>query len=584
MSSRLQISETKPSRSASVSRKFQPHFTGPSVSLPPIKHFQLDYILKHVLKDESQQTVDCLVDVSSRYRKDLKKEIRLKLSIEQRLQNKNIEVAKRAHSIDTGLQNEITSISKTLYQASVSRDPAGATSERSNNLDVEVLQVVQMAEEISPKFFSITKKAAKIDVHLNGSDALTKKGSSQRAKYPLLYQFFHPEIPEVKKDKSAPPQTPSQTPSQNSPPVSAPLSYPRPESNEHHNLNTLPSSEQPITIDDKPMDPKAFDEFMAQTLSNYRNQQSKRYAGTDIFMEEQQRLYDSTELYNGTHFSGSSATSSAFHQYQDPIGLLYVMPSISAKSAATVTENFQTSHFKKLRINGSPITSESFRKRSLVPEDCECKSDRNVFNKPLEATASKSSSASISTEEDVHIEPLIVSDSSDSDSSHDDNAEEPLSVATNEYYSSLHDDYRSKKKKQKRRSLQKRIPSVRAFSPTPKHEPSHHILKPKASILKPSVYKDVSRASKPSKSLQESPDSKVWDRESSPPPRLPIINNDTVNSVNSITALGIIVREDSSDAQSENDRVVEWNGLPEESAVQKNDSIKSLDRLRSLVL
>ena len=62
--------------------------------------FPLDYILNNVLAKESEQVNSDLLQVALNFQNDLRKEIKYKLLIEQRIQFKNIEIAKTASSLN----------------------------------------------------------------------------------------------------------------------------------------------------------------------------------------------------------------------------------------------------------------------------------------------------------------------------------------------------------------------------------------------------------------------------------------------------------------------------------------------------
>ena len=78
-------------------RKYKPNFPKDMPRLPSIEEFKLDRIICDDLKEESQEVVDSMIKVATSYQNDLKSEIRRKLSIEQKIQFKNIEIAKIAH-------------------------------------------------------------------------------------------------------------------------------------------------------------------------------------------------------------------------------------------------------------------------------------------------------------------------------------------------------------------------------------------------------------------------------------------------------------------------------------------------------
>lgn len=411
----------------------------PKTPLPPIKHFQLDYILKHVLADESNQTAESFRQLAKKYRKDLKTEIRVKLSIEQKLQNKNIQIAKLANQIDHDLQKQIKSITKSLGK------------QDENNLDSEVMPVVKLTEDVTVKFKAIMGRLGNVDLD----------------KYPLLKQYRQGTV-SSQPATTATAATTTVSTTTRSTASDAQTVAPRPKSASpsfspvNSPSVSLPvKSESPFDSAD-PMDPEDFEKFMASALSNYRKQQSHRYS-SDVFNSDE-------PLFRPPVYDHSLASS--YHKSENPINLLYIESTpkspVISKSPAIALETSQSTHFKKLRINGSPITSST-------KQPCKCQTKEPHNHQPMSPTIN-------SDDEHVFVEPIIVSASSDSDSDDSDD----LTDATNQYYTSLHRDYQTKKKKLKRRLARQLQLSnqVRDSSPTPKHEPSHHLLKPKQSILK----------------------------------------------------------------------------------------------------
>ena len=161
-----------------------------------------------------------------------------------------------------------------------------------------------------------------------------------------------------------------------------------------------------------------------------------------------------------------------------------------------------------MRINGAPITSESLRRNK---EKCKCSiADEETSNQTLEDALLEQlnisdhdldgdevwNSSELNSEEDDYseentVDELLSSESSDLDSSSIDEYS-PIN-STNQYYNNFKSDLKQKKrdklskrktttsKRKNRRSISL---DTRELSPTPKHVPSHRILKPKRSILK----------------------------------------------------------------------------------------------------
>lgn len=534
----------------------------PIPPLPPIKHFQLDYILKHEVPKESQQVVDSLLNVSSNYRKDLKKEIRLKLSIEQKLQNKNIEISKLARLLDKQLSHDSNSITKQLN----SRNDI-------NDLDNEVLPVVELTNRVSVKFKNIAKKLQGKNLDplkypnlcsyynkvSNGGSSVRQVETAKKEQAPKVLGELDPKQmisePAPKKTKDDQTATTAMIDQDRN------LIETLKQSQMHGSTKVPKSSVVTKKLSEEPEidDPENFEQFMSDTLYNYRKQQQRRYSNVDVFVENTLDKTENQNLYDGPHFDNSLA--STYHKSQNPLDLLATLS--ATKSPASVSQDLQISHFKKLRINGNPITSETFGK------DCECnpngsEHDNSHTTEPFTSDSPSESLGSPSYSTSSDVDPIIVSSSSEeSESESDDDDNDDLAATTNQYYTLLHEDYRDRKKKQKRRN--KGQGYVRKESPTPKHEPLHHKLKPKGSILKitNSTPRVVSR-NWPVHIAESKKANKI------PGPSL--LGSQTINSIDDSIAQGIIVREETDDNE-----IVEWYGVSDDK------QIKSLNKLKTFV-
>lgn len=444
-------------------KKYQPRFQQ-SIQLPSIKQFRLDYILNHELKNESQQVINNLLKTSSNYRNDLKNEIRLKLSIEQKLQNKNIEIAQLAGKLTKIVNNDNKSMNKVLY---ANGEPSRQES-NNNLLDEEVLKIFNLSLSLSDDFARITRGLQNVQEKLGVSDV------SFKDKYPLLFDYFNKpkDIPSGEVDIG--------NASENIINVS------------HENTDTaspvieLTNTSQQIYLDEN-MTTEDFEAFMSQTLNNYRKVQQERYGTMDIFQD--QGGLDNLELFNNPHFDNS--LSSVFHKSENPVDLLM---DVSVKAPATVDQTFQVSHFKKLRINGAPITPKANSKTSFAKNGLgigtSYEENRHLPNgmdllKSLTSTNSNGTSglALINSEDEIS-DAILSSESSDSDSSLEMSS---FTGDTQEYYNLLRKDLKIKKKLKRPQLRSENSNYIRNTSPNPKHEPSHHTLKPKGSILKHNV-------------------------------------------------------------------------------------------------
>ncbi|KAK6461539.1 hypothetical protein DFJ63DRAFT_336328 [Scheffersomyces coipomensis] len=343
------------------------------------------------------------------------------------------------------------------------------------------------------------------------------------------------------------------------------------------NQEVRPADNDKNDENDEPMNPDEFEMFVSSSISKYRELQSKKYTSTDPFSNvENTTPPDSRDTINN---DSDSTDRSPFHVVNNPINLLYstlisnpkyvdaspIQESkypfsslLSIKSPATIKSTLQTSHFKKLRINGSPITSESFKKKkekedsfqrdideahevdgdhnnlrrinpsrkaiadslldtlrlgssdeefwnsSGLTSENETEADESMSNDGTGTEGQEDQPVADSDEEEEVAFDLqkrlnlrrptgpMSSESSDTDSSEDVGSNEASIASTNEYYNNLKTGLLNKKKliakrpdsrKSKRRSNNYNNYNKES-SPTPKHKPSHHILKPKRSILK----------------------------------------------------------------------------------------------------
>ncbi|KAK6457244.1 uncharacterized protein RJT20DRAFT_134529 [Scheffersomyces xylosifermentans] len=755
-------------------KKYQAHLPPPNPQLPPIEAFQLDAIINGPLKEESQAVVNELLNVTSNFQNDLRLEIRHKLSIEQKIQFKNIEIAKLAHSLNKTVSHKRKKLIKAVTNGSnASASGSGSTADSStpNMIDSEINQLLKTSIDVSDSLKKLSSSLSTIDALVFPEvDALNNPESSRRAKYPHVYRIINGSQSTMRDEESADdviideqdqtneinivedytnnskiidadgdedmevygdvedeiddvteeaeemmditPDVIEQTSSgklqtvhelQESPniePRSASKSYlPGQEAfidelspaSSHHNEDKNAFSVQPVeprperdqlpstslfqrrqpqpgisTPTDEStedMDPESFELFMSSTISKYREKQSRKFSSSDPFTQSEasssisknEKAIDKNLL---TPLSGDirKFNGSPFKHSNNPINLLYssllsnqnymdtsplqdtpFSNILSVKSPATIKSTLQTSHFKKLRINGSPITSDTYKKAQ--DKNCECGDTENSATTAAIATAELSSPHKIlaeslldnlrlssddeiwnssglntETEEDDEedegdSDPLISSESSDSDSSEDEAASNGTSIAsTNQYYHTLKSDLKSKKKKlrkngsalRQRRRRRTRSFQSKDFSPTPKHKPSHHILKPKRSILKPSN----SQVKLPKDTIKKNAafTSQNFDKKySNGRSALSAINkaydSRNQNSVSNFTVAGTIINvgvggsEDSdvssSIIESEDVEVTPWDGKT--NATQGHDdnsdahSIRSLSRLKDYI-
>jgi hypothetical protein len=285
-----------------------------------------------------------------------------------------------------------------------------------------------------------------------------------------------------------------------------------------------PKSSEDVTPNfECPPSEQEFELYISESIAKYRQQRSNRYENTDPFNGK--NLFELS-----VHNRGSRRSISNSMTTNNPINLLYssllsnpkytdaspingINPfsgMLSIKSTPTIKLTLQTSHHKKLRINGAPITSaskvvtssnicdskfpdldyhaaESLARRSLTGdlEGVKINSDEELWN---------SSGVNTETEDDdiqYSIDNVIEStSSSDEDIATTDDTSTPNVMTHKNISSDLSEDQKvriaeiQKKKNQKRMKRLKQLKKLKESSPSPKFKPSHHTLKPKRSILK----------------------------------------------------------------------------------------------------
>ena len=525
-------------------KECQPKFT-PVIPLPSTECFQLDYILNNVLAKESKQVNSDLLQVALNFQNDLRKEIKYKLLIEQRIQFKNIEIAKTASSLNKTILERKKKLHKCILNSKNDHID-------SNMIDSEVNQLLKTTSETSHKVKSLISRLTGLDKKLRGENkdnlVMVKKEI-----YPNLYRLMNKQ--EIQEDEVQDVETHDVTAPYESYFDSSLVSTGRRNNFIQDSLNEINSSVdtdtsgvlttqegQPEIIhttnslvllnslhsisnlnqdeedkdnnskditEEEYLDPVQFESFMKSSIAKYRKSQNKKHL--DPFK----------------NITTSETNSEPKNQASNPLTLLYSQlisnPKyidsqrngqypfsniVTIKSSATTKLTELISHHKKLRINGAPITSESLRRNK---EKCKCSiADREASNKTLEDALLEQlnisdhdldgdevwNSSELNSEEDDYSEEntvgeLLSSESSDLDSSSIDEYS-PIN-STNQYYNNFKSDLKQKKRDKlskrktttsKRKNRQSISLDTRELSPTPKHVPSHRILKPKRSILK----------------------------------------------------------------------------------------------------
>lgn len=384
--------------------------------LPPIEVFRLDRILGE-LNDEFVDVADALKTVASNYQADLKQEIRNKLSIEQRIQHKNIELSRMAHS----LHKKIRLDDKKL---------------RLVDLPNDVGELVSLSMAVTNSINTVVGALRNIERTL---------GVNEHVRFPLVnalvgevdredtvdfdvdedYFGDEVELPRVTRPEETSPDSllddvlPNESRGEELSGVSQRLrkpgslstSSPKSETASIDTLSDIVSGESSQKSHSPVLeDPAEFELFMTENIAQFRTRRPRRKPSVPV-----------------------------------PIQLLHL-----AKSLATVELTPLVSLFKKLRINGNPITPL---------KDCACDPTDPIVDEEVWISSGINS-------EDDELQGLS--------SSSDDSDQDDVTSHTNQIYLALQRTL----KKQNRRRFRK------LTSPTPKHQPSHRTLKPKGSILK----------------------------------------------------------------------------------------------------
>lgn len=480
--------------------RYRPNFTNP-VPLPAIDDFKLNRILAKQLREQSEAVELSLCNVNSKYQHDLRQQIRKTLTIEQKIQYKNISVAKLAH----GLHKKLN-LRKSKPDRALSRESgiAGIIP-----LESDVGRLLELSVRNSAAIKNISFRLARIDRNRggNGPDAI---------KFPKLAKFLARtdeavELNGMRVDATALVDIDLDSESEEPHPVEDYIEGSQRQKSvqidendavierngpiEGTEMSTTTSSPD-ISIgngkivqngqrtdeacdESDDMSPESFELLMDMNISKYREAQKGKFA-EDIF---EHAVVDTAArkgnplrlLYSSSALAHSDMLKSKLAEDQE-LKCLFV----TAKSIPTVLLTPQLSHYKKLRINALPMSFSVDKK-----PNCACSEQDSPAKIALAVTLLKDkpsedelwSSSGLHTETENDSEPLNWSSSSDPDSSSD---EDDTSHATNNYYLSFKNELRSKKKRKKK----VKTPFLKASSPTPKHKPSHRTLKPKRSILK----------------------------------------------------------------------------------------------------
>ncbi|EGW32813.1 uncharacterized protein SPAPADRAFT_49756 [Spathaspora passalidarum NRRL Y-27907] len=438
-----------------------PQFKSPP--LPSIESFKLDNILNTSLANESNQVISDLLNITNNYQQDLAQGIKTNLIIEQKIQSKNVEVVKLAHGISSQLKSRVKKLNKVTGESD------------------EVNKLLRNTVIVSDKVRSLVGQLHEIEMLVNGS--------VNPSVYPNIYKILQKQqrLQAVDQSQVEPrPSVESPTPARLSPtpphapiplraaeaPTPPPPPPPPPPKSPEQSLSEsesseiipyspeLPSRQPPETAKDIPqspepedMDPDQFELFMSESISKYRHRQS---------LKHKQLPQSPPPINNPLNLLYSQLIPKPSQQFlKSPF-----VNSLPMKSMPIIKPTLQTSHFKKLRINGDPIGSTKH-------DGCGCNSPDHSEQELVFQDDEELDWKGLSCDEE-----LTETDSSESDSDDDTTS---LPMMTNQYYKNL-------KRASRKRTRNPPLPPARQpeLSPTPKHKPSHHTLKPKRSILKTS--------------------------------------------------------------------------------------------------
>ena len=241
----------------------------------------------------------------------------------------------------------------------------------------------------------------------------------------------------------------------------------------------------PVRDSDSEMSAAEFEEFMSCSITKYRQIQSQKKYDHDPFAtsegsdsDKRKQLPEMSFRSNPINLLYSSLLANPNYTSTPPISTL-PFSNFNVKSSPTIKLSNQITHFKKLRINGSPITSETFLKH---PHEGSCACSDTDAHKSLSETLLQIDTLKLESEDEAWNSSGLNTDIDDEDAniSSDSSEDSPTHSSineTNEFYSSM-------QKKRKRLRKATLHDTQHELSPTPKHKPSHHTLKPRRLILK----------------------------------------------------------------------------------------------------
>lgn len=154
---------------------FRPKFHNPE-PLPSIDDFRLSTILQKHVPEENEAVKKALLNVAERHQNDLKLEIRRLLTVEQKIQYLNIDVAKRAHLLRRKVGGQKRRLERALELPNNGKE---------GTLYLEISQVMSLVSETSARTQALAQKVLEYERSNHGPIS----GPDPR-KYPRLAKLF----------------------------------------------------------------------------------------------------------------------------------------------------------------------------------------------------------------------------------------------------------------------------------------------------------------------------------------------------------------------------------------------------------
>lgn len=462
------------------SAAYRPKFE-PCTTLPSIDEFRLGTILEGPMKEEAAAVSQALLSTNANFQNDLRHEIRQCLTIEQKIQHKNIRLAKQARRIHQNIEST---------NRKLAARPKG---QAKGSLGSEITKLLDVSTRASLSIKFLATRLTALDKRNGGS------GVPDTAKYPRLAGLLRDSNISVSHQTAVESASNGHLRASGSSSGSGsdscsieedmgdratrdavpclPVFGGSIEENGSISTKSLNTSFQSaLESESEELDPQAFELLIDSSISKYRVQQEAKKQDLELLT-----LNDTQSRRSRNPIRLLSLTPMKPHLQAEALKL----PFVTSKLNATVVETPHLSLHKKLRIASFPTKNGGA---------CVCHPDDSPAKQALAATLFKQGNSTpteidgddVWTSSGLHTETddnddleFNTSNSSDPDSSS--GSDVASSAQANGLYAFLRKELQMKK----RRSRRNRPPRVReSTSPTPKHHPSHRTLKPKQLILK----------------------------------------------------------------------------------------------------